>query len=281
MRPLARQRGGVYTLSEDTEMKAKLTTLTRRLEELEMRNHHEVKAVNELLASHPACFNCQSNSQPMEHCSVVPSVRDLMQEHAHVLGQNKAPTNAQYGNTYNLNWGNHLNLSWKSKPPAYAPPGAQQQFGSTSAQQQQPPPSSPIEQAILNLSKVVGTFVDEHKVLNVQTNQKIEAVENSINKKLDIMHSENSRLSNKKQGYENGKFPSQTQQNLKGVHEIGSSSDPNARIDEVKAVVTLRSGKELRPVVPAPTMVFVTLRKDLGERNLLANFHFVNKVSQL
>ena len=74
-------------------------------------------------------------------------------------------------------------------PPAYAPPGAQQQFGSTSAQQQQPSPSSPVEQAILNLSKVVGTFVEEQKVLNVQTNQKIERVESSLNK-MDSMHSE-------------------------------------------------------------------------------------------
>ena len=37
------------------------------------------------------------------------------------------------------------------------------------------------------------------------------------------------------------------------MHEIGFASDPNARIDEVKAVVTLRSGKELRPAVPEPT----------------------------
>ena len=36
------------------------------------------------------------------------------------------------------------------------------------------------------------------------------------------------------------------------MHEIGSASDPNARIDEVKAVVTLRSGTELRPAVPEP-----------------------------
>ena len=36
------------------------------------------------------------------------------------------------------------------------------------------------------------------------------------------------------------------------MHEIGSTNDPNVRTDEVKAVVTLRSGKELRPVVPAP-----------------------------
>ena len=48
----------------------------------------------------------------------------------------------------------------------------------------------------MNLSKVVGTFVEEQKVLNVQTNQKIEAVESSLNKKLDSMHFEISRLSN-------------------------------------------------------------------------------------
>ena len=44
------------------------------------------------------------------------------------------------------------------------------------------------------------------------------------------------------------------------MHEIGSTNDQNARIDEVKAVVTLRSGKEPRPAVPAlaksaPTVV--------------------------
>ena len=160
MRPSTHQRRGIYALSEDTEMKVKLTTLTRKLEELEMRNQQEMQPVNELSASQLACFNCKSNSHPGEHCPLVPSVRDLMQEHAHVLGQNKAPTNAPYGNTYNPNWRNHPNLSWNPKPPAYAPPGAQQQFGSTSAQQQ-PPPSSPVEQAILNLSNVVGTFMEE------------------------------------------------------------------------------------------------------------------------
>ena len=38
MRPPTNQRGGMYLLSEDLEMKAKLSTLARRLEELEMRN---------------------------------------------------------------------------------------------------------------------------------------------------------------------------------------------------------------------------------------------------
>ena len=100
-------------------------------------------------------------------------------------------------------------------------------------------------------------------MLNVQTNQKIEIVESSLNKKLDSMHSEISnkydnlqisisRLSNQQQGLEKGKFPSQTQQNPRGMHEIGSASDPNARINEFKVVVTLRSGTELRPAIIEP-----------------------------
>ena len=89
-------------------------------------------------------------------------------------------------------------------------------------------------------------------MLNVQTNHKIEAVEISLNMKLDNMHSEISRLSNQQpQGSEIGKVPFQSQQQQRGVHEIGLTNDPNVRIDEVKAVVTLRSGKELRPAVPA------------------------------
>ena len=43
------------------------------------------------------------------------------------------------------------------------------------------------------------------------------------------------------------------------MHEIGSASDPNVKIDEVKAVVTFKSGKELRPAVPAPAKTAPTV----------------------
>ena len=88
-------------------------------------------------------------------------------------------------------------------------------------------------------------------MLNVQTNQKIEAVESSLNRKLDNMHSKISKLSNQQlQSSEKGKAPFQAQRYQKVVNEIGLTEDPNARTDEVKAVVTLRSGKELKPAVP-------------------------------
>ena len=184
IRPSAHQRGGIFSLSEDMEMKAKISTLARKVEELEGKRLHEVQAVTEIPAQAKPCFNCQSTGHPEEHCPIAPSVRDLITEHANVVGQYKPQPNAPYDNTYNLNWKNHHNLSWKPNPPAYVPPGAKQQFGSSS-QQQPSPSSSPVEQAILNLSKVVGDFVEEQKGINVQLAQRIDTVESTLNKRID------------------------------------------------------------------------------------------------
>ena len=52
---------------------------------------------------------------------------------------------------------------------------------------------------------------------------------------------------------EKGKFPSQTQPNPRGLHEVSSFSEPSYRMDEVKAIITLRSGKELKQ--PAPKAI--------------------------
>ena len=121
MKHTVNPRGGIYSLSEDVKMKAKLSSLTRRLEELEMRNQHEVKAVTETHVPLHSCFNCQSTSHQGDHCSIAPSVRDLMQEQTNIVDQSRNPINAPYGNTYNLNWRNHPNLTWKPKPPTYTP----------------------------------------------------------------------------------------------------------------------------------------------------------------
>ena len=85
MKPTTNQRGGVYSLTEDMEMKAKLSTLTRRLEELEGRRSHEVRAVEEAPVSIQPCFNFQSTDHQSEHYPMVPSVRDIMVEHANVV----------------------------------------------------------------------------------------------------------------------------------------------------------------------------------------------------
>ena len=79
-RPPVNQMRGIYSLLEDVEMKAKLSSLTRRLEDLEMRNQHEVRAVAGTPVPLKPYFNCQSTSHQGEHYPVAPSARDLMQE---------------------------------------------------------------------------------------------------------------------------------------------------------------------------------------------------------
>ena len=70
----------MYSLKEDMEMKAKLSTLTRRLEELEMRNQHEVRAVAKTPVPNQPCFICQSTEHQGGHCPIVPSMRDMIAE---------------------------------------------------------------------------------------------------------------------------------------------------------------------------------------------------------
>ena len=121
MRPSTHQRGGIFTLSEDMEMKAKISTLTRKVEELEGKRLHEVHAVIENTAQANPSINFQPTARPEEHYLMTPSVKDLMSEYANAVSQYKPQTNAPYGNTYNSNWKNHPNLPWKPNPSAYVP----------------------------------------------------------------------------------------------------------------------------------------------------------------
>ena len=54
----------------------------------------------------------------------------------------------------------------------------------------QPPPLSLVEQAILNLSKQVDNFIEDNRVVNVQTIREIETVKSSLNKRTDGLQSE-------------------------------------------------------------------------------------------
>ena len=88
-----------------------------------------------------------------------------------------------YGSSYHYSWENHTNSSWEPRPPQYAPP--EPPCYAPTSQQQQPPPLSPVEQAILNLSKQADNFIEDNKVVNVQANREIETVKSSLNKELD------------------------------------------------------------------------------------------------
>ena len=101
--------------------------------------------------------------------------------------------------------------------------------------------------------------MEEQKGIDVQSAQRIDTVESTLNKRIDGLESNLNqkidnlqysitKMNNLLEVQERGRFPSQTLPNQKGVHEIGSSS--NSGIDEVKAIITLRSGREIEQPVP-------------------------------
>ena len=111
------------------------------------------------------------------------------------------------------------------------------------------------------LEVLLRNFVEEQKGINVQLAQKIDTVESTLNKRIDGLESNlNQKIDNLQYSItkinkllevqERGRFPSQTVPNPKGIHEVGSSN--NSRMDEVKAIITLRSGKEVDQPMPKP-----------------------------
>ena len=103
--------------------------------------------------------------------------------------------------------------------------------------------------------------MEEQKGINVQLAQRIDTVESTLNKRIDGLESNlNQKIDNLQYSInkinkllevqERGRFPSQTLPNPKGIHEVGSSS--NSGMDEVKAIITLRSGKEVDQPMPNP-----------------------------
>ncbi|KAL6349820.1 hypothetical protein AAG906_001707 [Vitis piasezkii] len=100
------------------------------------------------------------------------------------------------------------------------------QARATQYQQPDPPSqqSSSLEQAMANLSKVVGDFVGNQEATNAQINQRIDR----------------------------GRFPSQPHQNPKGVHEVESQEGESSQMKDVKALITLRSGKKIEKPTPKP-----------------------------
>ncbi|RVW19638.1 hypothetical protein CK203_116652 [Vitis vinifera] len=177
---------------------------------------HEVQAISETQAHVMPCTICQSCDHVVDECPTMPAL--------------EKPSK----------------FFWKPRPPPYQP----------QAQTQAPQQTSSVEQAIVNLSKVMGDFVGEQKAINSQLHQKIENVEssqikrmegmqNDLSQKIDNIQYSISRLTNLNTVNEKGKFPSQPSQNPKGVHEVETQEGESSKLREVRQDEELMSKRTL------------------------------------
>ncbi|RVW28913.1 hypothetical protein CK203_116054 [Vitis vinifera] len=194
-------KGEMYILNDDIDMKVKIATMARRLEELEMKKMQEVQAISQTPLQAIPCTICLSYEHLVDECPTIPA------------------------------------------PPQYKQPA------------QAPQQASNLDQAMVNLSKVVGDFVGAQKSINAHLNQRIDSVESSLNKRMDEVQSDLSqkidnlqysisRFANLNKVQEKGNFPSQHYQNSKSIHEVETQKEESSMVKEVKTVITL-SGKEV------------------------------------
>ncbi|RVW12888.1 hypothetical protein CK203_106973 [Vitis vinifera] len=196
-------KGEMYILNDGIDMKAKIAAMERRLEELEMKNMQEVQTISQTPLQAMPCAICLSYEHLVEECLTIPVAREMFGD----------------CNTYNSNWRDHPNFSWKPQLPQYKQP--------TQAPQQ----ASNLQQAMVNLSKVMEDFVGAKKSINAQLSQRIDSVESSLNKKMDEVQNDLSqkidnlqysisRFANLNTMQEKENSPSQPHQNQKGIHEM-------------------------------------------------------------
>ncbi|RVW78188.1 hypothetical protein CK203_058473 [Vitis vinifera] len=221
-------KGEMYILNDDIDMKVKIAAMSRRLEELEMKKMQEVQAISQTALQAMPCAICLSYEHLVDECPTIPAVREMFGD----------------CNTYNSNWRDHPNFSWEPQPPQYKQPA------------QAPQQASNLDQAMVNLSKVVGDFVGAQKSINAHLSQRIDSVESSLNKKMDEVQNDLSqkidnlqdsisRFANLNTMQEKENSPSQPYQNSMSIHEMEAKEGEPSQKREVKEVITLRSGKEV------------------------------------
>ena len=78
----------------------------------------------------------------------------------------------------------------------------------------------------------------------------MDGMQNDLSQKIDNLQYLISRLTNLNTMQGKGRFPSQPHQNPKGIHEVETHEGESSQVRDVKALITLRSGKKVESPTP-------------------------------
>nr|CAN70203.1 hypothetical protein VITISV_010325 [Vitis vinifera] len=218
---------GMYNLKEDDDMKAKLAAMTRRLEELELKRIHEVQVVAEAPVQMKLCPNCQSFDIWLRNALQF-QLKGKCIEIKQMLLDNLGPITMLLMEIPTIQVGGIIQISH----------GRPEQLNTNSRIHH------------LNNLQVVGDFIGKQEATNARLDQRMDGMKNDMNQKFDNIQYSISRLTNLNTLQEKGRFPSQPHQNPKGVHEVESHEGESSQVKDVKALITLRSGKKIEQPTP-------------------------------
>ena len=213
---------GKYHLSQEDDLNARITSLARKVESMELKKPKEVKFVQDK----DTCDICAIEGHLTSECPRIPVFKELCHEQANAMSNFKKPFPSAYSETYNPNWRNHPNFSWRNDNHVQSSPN-QNTSNSNFTPYHRPQTKS--------LKETLQTFMQAQTTINSQTSQAINEIKLTL-----------STLTNSLRTTEKGKFPAQPQQNPAGQCQI-STETPQ---ENVSSVTTLRSGKTIDKPVP-------------------------------
>ena len=135
------------TLEDEIDLQAKVTLLSRKLHELEIRRIHEIQIVGEPIKRMPICTLCQSANHLVSECPRISAAKEIFKEQANAVGNFKQLHNNPYANTYNPGWRNHPNFSWRNN-------NCEPQYNARNDNVQGPVQSSAIQEVIGGLKDI-------------------------------------------------------------------------------------------------------------------------------
>ena len=104
-------------MKENDDLQAKITTLTRKLEAIEMKKVNKVTTVPKvpLAPTGPRMEDLIFPTHLTTNFLNLPQVKGVIQiEQANALNYPRKPFNSPYSETYNSGWSKHPIISWKS-----------------------------------------------------------------------------------------------------------------------------------------------------------------------
>ena len=174
------QGESIHTISEKTLMIEKLNILTRRMDEMEMKNQHNIHSVNEFSASQPSCYNPQSPQSPQPLQSIHPLEQAMLDINRIMDDYVEANKKIRAHSIVTVE--DNLNKKLDGLKDDFEPKWDNLHDSSEDLIDQQECPPEEVCQS--------GTMVEEQREVTVQPNQETETVESSMDKELDGFQSE-------------------------------------------------------------------------------------------
>ncbi|XP_070667562.1 uncharacterized protein [Malus domestica] len=209
------QKRGVFEISQSSP---NVSTQIAKMEKNFNAKFAALMQVSSMPNAQEACIICSETPYDITQCPNKDSYPELVQKHVNMVNNFIRPKSDPYSNTYNPGWKNHPNLSWggNQQPRQY-----QQSYQSTS------------ETKKPSLEDQMSKLVQHMSALSNSTNNFVQSTQTSIQNltaSVGNLETQVRQLATMFNEREKGKFPSQSEQNPRGM-------------EHCKVIRTLRSGK--------------------------------------